>query len=166
MSNKSYLCTGTVEFFVHKGESYVSAHYTWTLNKTWKDGLPWQSSGEDSTLPVQGCRGVGLIPGDGTNKWLSGKESTCQCRRCKRHRINSWVGNTPWRRKWQPTRAFLPGNFHGQRSLAGYSPWSCKEWNMTVHAHTVQGTKILHAAWCSKKKKKKTGKQKVDNVHS
>ena len=33
----------------------------------------------------------------------------------------------PWRRKWQPTPVFLPGEFHGRRSLAGYSPWGCKE---------------------------------------
>ena len=32
----------------------------------------------------------------------------------------------PWRRKWQPTPVFLPGEFHGQRSLAGYSPWGHK----------------------------------------
>ena len=56
--------------------------------------------------------------------WLSGKESTCQCRR---HRFNSWVRKIPWRRKWQPIPVFLPGEFHGQRSLAGYSPWGCKE---------------------------------------
>ena len=35
----------------------------------------------------------------------------------------SWVGKIPWRRKWQPTLVFLPGESHGQRSLAGYSPW-------------------------------------------
>ena len=34
-----------------------------------------------------------------------------------------WVRKIPWRRKWQPTPLYLPGNFHGQRSLAGYSPW-------------------------------------------
>ena len=34
-----------------------------------------------------------------------------------------WVRKIPWRRKWQPTALYLPGNFHGQRSLAGYSPW-------------------------------------------
>ena len=38
---------------------------------------------------------------------------------------SSWTIN--WRRKWQPTPVFLPGEFHGQRSLAGYSPWSRKE---------------------------------------
>ena len=34
----------------------------------------------------------------------------------------TWVRKTPWRRKWPPTPVFLPGEFHGQRSLAGYSP--------------------------------------------
>ena len=52
----------------------------------------------------------------------SGKESTCQCKRCKRHRFNPWVRKIPWRRKWQPTSVFLPGKFHGQRGLMGYSP--------------------------------------------
>ena len=32
----------------------------------------------------------------------------------------------PWRREWQPTPVFLPGESHGQRSLAGYSPWDCE----------------------------------------
>ena len=52
------------------------------------------------------------------------KESTCRCRRCKRPKFDPWVRKIPWRRKWQPTPVFLPGESHGQRSLAGYSPWS------------------------------------------
>ena len=36
-----------------------------------------------------------------------------------------------WRRKWQPTPVFLPGKFHGQKSLVGYSPWGCKELDTT-----------------------------------
>ena len=36
-----------------------------------------------------------------------------------------------WRREWQPTPVFLPGEFHGQRSLVGYSPWGHKELDMT-----------------------------------
>ena len=40
------------------------------------------------------------------------------------------------RRKWQPTPVFLPGKFHGQRSLVGYSPWDHRELDMTEHAHT------------------------------
>ena len=60
----------------------------------------------------------------GLLRWLSDKESTCQCRRLG---FNPWVGKIPWRRKWQPTPVFLPGEFHGQRSLAGYSPCDHKE---------------------------------------
>ena len=40
---------------------------------------------------------------------LVGKEPTCHCRRCKRHRLDPWVGKSPWRRAWQPTPVFLPG---------------------------------------------------------
>ena len=52
----------------------------------------------------------------------SGKEPTCQCRRHKRCRFDPWVRKIPWRKAWQPTPVFLPGESHGQRSLAGYSP--------------------------------------------
>ena len=45
--------------------------------------------------------------------------------------VNPWVGKIPWRRAWQATPVLLPGNTHGQRSLAGYSPWSHKESDMT-----------------------------------
>ena len=45
--------------------------------------------------------------------------------------FNPLVGNIPWRRKWQPTPVFLPGEFYGERSLAGHSPWSSKELDMT-----------------------------------
>ena len=55
--------------------------------------------------------------------WLSGKESACQCRRCKRRRFDPWVGKIPQRRKWKSTPVFLPGESHGQRSLVGHSPW-------------------------------------------
>ena len=41
--------------------------------------------------------------------------------------FHPWVGKIPWRRKWQPTPVFLPGELHGQRSLMGYSLWGCKE---------------------------------------
>ena len=65
--------------------------------------------------------------------WLSGKESTCQCRRCKRFGFDSSVRKIPWSRKWQPTPVFLSGKFRGQRSLVGYSPWGPKESDMTEH---------------------------------
>ena len=84
----------------------------------------------------------------GLPRWLNGKESTCQCRRHKRHRYDSWVRKISCHRKWQPTPVFFPGKSHGQRSLVGYSPWICKELDLTerprthhththTHTHTV-----------------------------
>ena len=58
----------------------------------------------------------------GLPRWLSGKEPTCQCRRHQGRGFHPWVGKIPCRRKWQPAPVFLLGKFHGQRSLAGYSP--------------------------------------------
>ena len=55
----------------------------------------------------------------------SGQEPDCRCRRRRgvgRLRFDPWVGQIPWRRAWQPTPVFLPGESHGQKSLAGHSP--------------------------------------------
>ena len=51
--------------------------------------------------------------------------------RHKRHRFDPWVSKIPWRRAWQPTLVFLPGESHGQRSLAGCSPQDHTESGMT-----------------------------------
>ena len=48
----------------------------------------------------------------------------------------SWVRKIPWRWEWQFIPVFLPGEFHGQRSLVGYSPWYPKESDMIERAHT------------------------------
>ena len=51
----------------------------------------------------------------------------------------TWVGKIPWRREWQPTPIFLPGKFHGQKSLANCSPWGLKKLDTTellTHTHT------------------------------
>ena len=61
------------------------------------------------------------------------KETACQRRR---RGFNPWIGKFPWRRKWQPTPVFLPRKLHGQRSLAGYSPWGHKESDTTEYTHT------------------------------
>ena len=74
----------------------------------------------------------------GFPRWCSGKESACRCRKCKRRGFNPWMGKIPWSRKWQPTPVFLPGKFHGQRSLVGYSPWSAKSQTlMSTHANPI-----------------------------
>ena len=46
-------------------------------------------------------------------------------------------GKIPWIRKWQPTPVFLPGKFHGWRSLVAYSPWNHKESDMTEQFHLM-----------------------------
>ena len=53
----------------------------------------------------------------------SGKELSCQCRRCKRLGFNTWIRKITRRRKQPPTPVFLPGKFHKQRSLVSYSPF-------------------------------------------
>ena len=49
----------------------------------------------------------------------------------RRPRFDPWAGKIPWKREWLPTPVFLPGEFHGQRSLAGYSPWGRNELDTT-----------------------------------
>ena len=61
----------------------------------------------------------------------SGKELTCQCGRHKIHGFDPWVGKIPWKRGWQSTPVFFPGESHGQSNLAGYSPWGQRELDMT-----------------------------------
>ena len=65
-----------------------------------------------------------------------------------REGLDPWVGKISWRRKWQPTPGFLPGESHGQRSLVGYSPKGHKKSDTTEHSRTQENIK-------QKKKKKK-----------
>ena len=77
----------------------------------------------------------------------SGKESTYQCRKHKSHGLNPWVEKMPWSRKWRPTPVFLPGEFHGERSLVTVqgairshmllSNWALVDFSMLI-AHPQQ----------------------------
>ena len=85
--------------------------------------IPWPD--EPTRLQSMGLQRVGhnWATNTHTNPFsfpgsASGKESACQCRRCKRHRFNPWIGMIPWSRKWQPASV----KFYGQRS-----------WLVTVH---------------------------------
>ena len=73
------------------------------------------------------------FPGGASGKKTKKKKTKpdCQCRGCKGHRFKFWVGEIPRRQAWQPTPVFLSGESHGQRSLAGYSPWGHKESDTT-----------------------------------
>ena len=77
------------------------------------------------------CIGNRAFPGG-----ISGKESVWQCSSRKRCQFNPWVGKILWSRAWQPTPVSLPGESHGQKSLAVYSPWIHKESDMTVTLST------------------------------
>ena len=72
----------------------------------------------------------------GLPRWCRGKESACQCRRCKRCSFDPWVRKIPWRRAWKPTPVFLPRESHGQRSLEGCGPWGRKESDTTEPLNT------------------------------
>ena len=61
----------------------------------------------------------------GASKVVSGKESTCKCRKVKRHRFSPWVGKIPGKGSCNPLQYF-----HGQKSLLGYSVWGHKEEDM------------------------------------
>ena len=86
----------------------------------------------------------------------AGKEPTFQYRRCKRLGLNPWVGKISWRRKWQLTPVFLPGEFHGQRSLAGYNPAVTRVRHYWVPMHTqhlqrpLEVVTILPILWAKK----------------
>ena len=88
---------------------------------------------------------------------ISGKEPACQCRRHKRHRYDPWDGRIPWRRAWQPTPVFMTGEFHGQRSLAGYSPQGLTELDVTEA--------ISHARRERRKLKQEIRDQQEQNTH-
>ena len=71
-----------------------------------------------------------------TRGFLDGSRSNEPAYQCRRHRFNPWVRKSPWGKRWPPTQVFLPGKPHGQRSLAVYSPWGCKESDMSEPART------------------------------
>ena len=112
---------------------------TQRLEETQSDGT--SLVGQWLRLHNPNAAGLRLLPGQGTRRLTSGSDSRI-CLRCRRRGFNPWVGKIPWRRAWQPTPVFLPGEPHGQRLPASYSPHGCKESDTTEateHAR-VQGT--------------------------
>ena len=76
------------------------------------------------------------------------KEPACQCRKCKRHGFDPWVGKISWKRAWKPTPVLLPGERLGQRSLAGYSLWDPKESSTTEHQHAHTESRCHQTQTC------------------
>ena len=65
---------------------------------------------------------------------------------CRRPGFDPWVWKILWRRKWQLTPVLLPGKFHGQRSLVGYSPWCPKESDTTEQLHNFTPSHTVSAS--------------------
>ena len=61
--------------------------------------------------------------------------------------FHPWVGKILWRRAWQPTPVFLPAESHGQRSMAGYGPWGCKESDTTEVTECTHTNNQGLASW-------------------
>ena len=79
--------------------------------------------------------------------WLRQERSCVQCRK---HWFDPWIGKIPWRRGWHPTPIILPGESPGQKSLAGYSLWGCKESDTTEWLTLTLPNlprKIMHVYW-------------------
>ena len=83
----------------------------------------------------------------GLPRWPRGKEPSCQWRRPKRRGFSPWVGKIPWRRTWQLTPVFLPGEPHGLRSPAGYMGLQRvrHDWSDLAHTHgrNQHDTKVI-----------------------
>ena len=109
LAHTYHLCYVSVRPWV----SYSNAELISMSDQIWRPPL------EKKTVNGDGQRFRNIYGlKEGLLWWLSGKEATCQCKRC---RFDLWVRKIPWRRKWQPIPVFLPGESHGQRRLVDYS---------------------------------------------
>ena len=119
LQSRHTLSDFTFNFHFHALEKATATHSSvlaWRIPGTGEPGgLP--SVGSHRGDLAAAAAGISL----GLPIWLSGKESTCQCRRSRRRGFDPWVRKIPWRRAWQSTPVFLPEECYGQRSLAGYS---------------------------------------------
>ena len=105
------------QFFSTQLSLWSKSHiHTWLL-----ENHRWQLVYRMRPNSLTGC----LFHFSGLLWWLSGKESTCQCRI---HKFDPWIGKILWRKEWLPIPVFLLGKSHGQRSLVGCSSWNHKSW--------------------------------------
>ena len=105
---------------------YQQRNHIYTTSQTFMVGwklLWWLSS---NPLIFKQKDKIWAFPSGTSEKMLP-----AQHRRHKRHGFDCWVWKTIWRRAWKPTMVFLPGESHGQRSLASYGPYIAKELDMT-----------------------------------
>ena len=109
--------------------------------------LQWSDHDNEMTWelvsPEQSFR-LSTFTVDGFPGGTGGKEPACQCKRHERYGFHPWVWKIPWRRAWQLTPVFLPGESHGQRSLMGYSPWG----HTWIYVLILISTILSRLLWC------------------
>ena len=99
-----------------------------------REGPAWSHRESDRTEQLSLSLGISmkemntLRETQGLPWWFRGQSV---CPQCGGPGFDPWVRKIPWRRKWQPTPVFLPGESHGWRSLLGYSPRGHKESDTT-----------------------------------
>ena len=118
--SQTWLSEFTFTFHLHALEKEMANHSSvlaWRIPGTGEPGGPPSMGshrvGHDWSDLAVAVRKEGFLGG------TSGTEPACHCRRHKRRSLNPWAGKIPWRRAWQPTTVFLPGETCGQRSLVG-----------------------------------------------
>ena len=145
--SRTRLSDFTLFFHFHALEKEMATHSSvlaWRIPGTGEPGgLPSMRShrvGHDwSDLAAAAAAGTSLLCVVYLDDFSHGSDGKEICLQCGRPGFNPWIGKLPWRKEWQPTPIFLPGEFHGQRTLAGYSPRCCKELDMTEWLTQVQG---------------------------
>ena len=131
-------CSTTCGIFPDQGSNLCPLHWQWILNH-WTTGKSLKHQIFDiKELSVWGL--IMILVSQG----LSSKESAHQCRRCG---FDPWVRKISWRRKWQLTPVFLPGKFHGERSLVDYSPWCHKELETTEQWNHHHQSIVIMFLW-------------------
>ena len=120
-----------------------------------KEKIPETNMYKYSWLILTGCKAIQWRKVSLFNKWcwinwtslskpvgllryLSGKEPTCQWRKCKIWGFDPWVRKIPWSRNRWSTPVLSPGKSQGQRSLVGYSPWGHKDSDTTEHKASMR----------------------------
>ena len=140
------LLTALESWFQHSGAAHTFIELS-IPNGQKEDAFPLRKLSEMaaelmlkscSRLKAKSFTGVGIKGRDlaGTFLWTENQP----CPLCfgfpcgsdgKESAFDPWVRRIPWSRTWSPTPVCLPGKFHGQRSLEGYSPWGRKESDLT-----------------------------------
>ena len=100
------------------------------------DAVPWSGPAQEVDREPASAGRVVSLPGEEISMqqrccelwWIGQDRLRLQCRRAG---LDPWVGKIPWRSEWHLTPVFLPGEFLGQRSLVGYSPWGHQESDTT-----------------------------------